>query len=559
MLMALGCTGEIGELGEGSGPGAGARGPGSGGTTSGSGGGGGTDGLVDAPAPSPRLARLTHGQWENSVRDLFGLAEITGLSSGFPTDPKTAGYLFPNDASSLSVDQAQWGAYQRAADEVATLVMSQPSTLSAILPPDTGDDDARARQFVTDFGKRVYRRHLTATEIDDLMEVCDEAAQVATSRPPFDAGIEFLISAFLQSPFFLYRVEHSVTPVGDAIPLDGFEVASRLSYLLWDTMPDPALFDAAEGGDLDTVAGVEAQARRMLDDARAVPMVIGFHRALLEVEKFDTISPLPARFPDVSAQLPHSAQRENELFIQDLFERGQGFRELLTSNRSFVNAELAELYGLSGDYPENEFVEADLDPSTRSGVFTQVGFLAANATATEPDPIHRGAFLARHISCITISAPDGEIPPLPENTGGTNRELVASHTEKPGSNCASCHSTVINPYGFTFENYDAVGALRTTDNGFAVDTATEPLIDNEPQSVANAPELMELLADSEQANDCYAEHWVSYALGRNLSEQDDYLVKTLGEAAQRGDGIKDMLVTLVATQAFRHRSVEVQP
>ena len=193
-------------------------------------------------------------------------------------------------------------------------------------------------------------------------------------------------------------------------------------------------------------------------------------------------------------------------------------------------------------------------------MFTQVAFLAANATSVDPDPIHRGVFIAKRVACIGISAPPAMVPPLPDPAGRTNRQLVQDHTEQDGTVCASCHRPIINPFGFPFEGYDATGALRTEDRGQAVDTASSPLIEGQPLPVADALELADALASSDSVHECYAKHWTSYAFGRPSVTQDAPLVDRLGqESVLGGYSIRDLITGLVTSPAFLTRSTEELP
>src|SRR5688572_9701666 len=201
----------------------------------------------ETPAPATRVARLTRVQWENTVRDLFRLDEKTGYSAEVAEDSLPAGSLFDNPADALSVDETQWAGFQRAAALTAQFVTSDQTIMDAVLPADTGDEAARARAFVEDFGLRAHRRPLSATEVDAYIAVY-EAGRIgftAEGVAPFTGGIRLVIEAMLQSPLFLYRVEQSEAIAagagadgGDVIPLDGFERATRLSYALWNSMPD---------------------------------------------------------------------------------------------------------------------------------------------------------------------------------------------------------------------------------------------------------------------------------------------------------------------------------
>jgi hypothetical protein len=533
-----------------------------GGSTSGSGGGGAGTGPIDttknALLPSPRVTRLSHEQWENTVTDLIGYTQPTGKSESFPNDPQTAGFLFDNDGASLQVVQALWSSYQKAAEEVAADVVSNATLLDPLLPA-SGDDSARARGFIETFGKRAYRRPLTTTEVDDLMVVYDAAPANNPTVPAFQAGIQQIISAILQSPLFLYRIEASTKKdASGAITLTPFEQASRLSYLIVNSMPDDLLFAAAEDGKLGTPEGLEAEARRLMKLPRAKTTVTRFFHAFLDLPKWSKIDPLTSQFPDAPANYADLAQQENEQFIQYLFGSGGGYREVLTSNETFVNQDLAAIYGLSGNFTA-EFQKVTLDATKRRGVFTQLGFLAANATSVDPDPIHRGAFLARRIACLTLSAPPDMVPALPAPGDKSNRQNVEDHTQQPGSTCSGCHATKINPLGFPFEHYDAIGQWRDDDNGHAIDSATTPLINGQPTPVADALELADAFAGSQQTHECYTERWIEYAFNRKGMDHDIGVVKYLAEESVNGSGIEEMLVKLVTTRAFRSRSPEELP
>ncbi len=507
-------------------------------------------------APSGRLARLTHAQWEKSCRDLFELGEVTGLSSLFRADPKVAGFVFDNNASTLDVDQALWRGYQTAAAEMAERATSDEAMMHALVPPSGEDESARARAFVDRFGRRAYRRPLHDAERTALLGQFEDGALHYDGIDGFTAGVRLVVETVLQSPYFLYRVERSDEIVDAAIPLDGWEVAHKLSYALWGTMPDEALFDAAQQGELADVSAVRSEAGRLLDDPRARETILSFHGQLLNVGDFEGAHPSASLFPHVSDRLGEFALREHELFVDDIvLERQGSWADLLTSNRTFVNAELAGVYGLQGDFDE-AFETVVLDPSERGGLFTQVGFLAANATAVHPDPIHRGVFLSRRIACNMVAAPPDGVPPLPPIGEMSNREAVERHTEAEGSVCASCHSRLINPFGFAYEHYDAVGAYRTTDNGFPVDATAEVWIDGEAIQVGNAIDLSAVLAEHPTVHGCYVKHWTEFVHGRPVAVQDEGAIDRIAAASAQGASIRDLVLDLVTAPAFLNRAVE---
>jgi hypothetical protein len=553
--VAAGCTGEISPLPPGIGSDTktgGARSPEEGGYDDDIAGG-----LADVPSPSTRFARLTHAQWRNTVRDLFGLpeSEVATFAEALRADANQGGFLFDNQGQTLTVDEALWGGYRRAAADVAERVSGDAALLERLV-----QEERDARTLVARIGLSVYRRPLSEAELGEHAALFAAGAELYEGLDAFTAGVRITLEAMLQSPLFVYRVENSEQLAGKVIPLSAFEVASRLSYFLWNTLPDAELFDAAASSDLLKASEVARHAERMLDDPRAKSVIASFHDQVFETIKLSSIAPSPAFYEDVPDTLGASARREQELFVQNvILEGGLGISDLLTSSETYVNDDLARVYGLSGSFGA-EHVAVSLDPSQRAGILTQVGFLAAHATSVEPDPIHRGVFVARRIACLDLPAPPNNITPLPNLDGLTNRERVAQHTEQPGSVCAGCHTTTINPFGFPFESYDAIGAFRREDNGQSVDTSASPLIDGARVPVADAVELSEKLADSAGVHACYVKHWLEFAHGRAEASNDAHQIERLAAASRAGElSVRKLLVALTASEAFLTRSNEELP
>lgn len=516
---------------------------------------------VVLPAPQTRVPRLTHEQWEATVQDLLYLDGPTGLVDTLRTDSLPGDAVFSNRGDVLQVDEVLWGGYQRAAAALAERVTSDPTLLGRILPPGATMDEAGAIQLIRELGLRAHRRPLEPTEEEEYLTLYRRGAGLYGDLDPFRSGVRLVLEAMLQSPHFLYRVELSNTRVQGIIPLDDYEVASRLSYALWGSMPDEELFAAAAAGMLTDPAEVEIQARRMLDDPRAERSMVEFHRQLFDVASFAGIAPSPEHFPDMPAELAQYAIQEHDLFVREIVLAREGtYRDLLTSTMTFANDTLARIYGLSGSFG-SELVPVMLDASQRRGIFTQVGFLASNATRTDPDPIHRGVYLAERIACIHLNAPPEDTPPVAPAPGRTNRQTIEDHTEQPGSVCASCHAQVINPFGFPFEHYDAIGAWREDDRGFPIDTRANPPIDGVPTPVNDATDLAEALADSQWAHECYVQHWIEYALGRRTAPEDAALVAELAGRSRDGElSVRELVVAIVTSRAFLTRSVqEVSP
>ncbi|HTV21552.1 MAG TPA: DUF1592 domain-containing protein, partial [Polyangiaceae bacterium] len=253
------------------------------------------------------MARLSHVQWENSVRDLLRLDEPSGLSDSFPMEAQGAGFLFDNPADSLQVEQALWGAYGAAASSLAQSVASSASHLGRLLPPTSGSsNEARARAFVVDFGQRAFRRPLSEAEVASYLEVYTEGVSAYADSSGFAAGVRLVIETMLQSPYFLYRIEAGA-PVESGRALSDWELAQRLSYFLTNSMPDDALFDAARTGELATAAGVQQQVARLLGEPAAHEALRHFHDQLLNLPTYTGISPSPVLFPEVSPEFGSAA------------------------------------------------------------------------------------------------------------------------------------------------------------------------------------------------------------------------------------------------------------
>lgn len=503
---------------------------------------------VETAAISSRIPRLTHRQYQNTVRDLLSLdAEAPAFGSTFTPDANEGGFLFDNNGGGLDVDAIHWGEYQREAEAVAAYVTAEPARLDRIAGP--GRD---AAAFIRTLGQRAHRRPLTPEEVAEYTELFNAGQALFPDLDAFVAGARILVTALLQSPFFLYRVEDSEAATDGAIPLSDYEIASRLSFALWNTMPDAELFSAAAAGELHTPDQVAEQAARLLEDPRAEDVVYDFHRQFFDVYRFGNIAPSETAFEGVSPDLDLYAMRENELFVRDVFRSNGGYLQMLTSTDTFVNAELARIYGLEGSFGD-EFVRVTLDPTQRRGVFTQVGFLASHATSRDPDPIHRGVFVAKRVVCIRISAPPDMVPRLPDPMGRTNRQNVESHTETEHT-CASCHEALINPFGFPFESFDAIGAHRTLDREQPVDTTSAPMIGTQRVRVENALDLADTLAESPLAHECYARSWMEFVLGRPRVPTDLPLTKRVGSLSSEGASIRELILALVTSPAFLTRN-----
>jgi hypothetical protein len=479
-------------------------------------------------------------QYDNTARALLGVTD-------------SASTLLPAETDQLPAVTD----YQAAADFLTAQVMSEPVLLAAILPC-TDDNAACIEEFITSFGLRAFRRPLQASEIAQHGALYEDRANLTTNGT-FAEAIELILQTMLASPHFVSRTELSSEAEGDFYALNDYEMASRLSYMLWANMPDAQLFDAAAGGELSTKTQLLAQARRMLADPKARDQVAAFHRFYARMgpsTRWTWISKDPMLFPAFDeAQGSFMLEETALVFDTVVFERG-AFQELLTTTTAFVNQSLAPIYGLdpSGFGAELQRVELGLD---RPGVFTRAGFLTAYASPTQTSPILRGAFLLSQVLCLDVGAPPpGTALPMPET-----EELLTVRQETEGltspAACAACHVPYIDPLGFALEGFDAVGSVQTIDNGQPVDTAAAITIDTQGSQVEvdGAADLMHTLADAPQAQQCYARKWVEYATERPLTASDACLVNQLAANMRAQDyPILDLLAELTQADSFRLRA-----
>lgn len=550
--LALGCTADI--EGSGSGPG----GPGQPGVPGASGGanagaGAGTDPTVcvrGVPQTS-QLPRLTNAQYENTVYDLLG---VQGSSAMLAPDTE-------------SVDQRAWDGYTITARTIAEQVMLDASLKSRFVTcTPAGDGQECVGQLIQSFGQRAFRRPLTEAETARFTKLFTDRASI-TEGGTFDEVAELILRSFLVSPTFLLRSETSETPEGQYLALSSYEVASRLSYTLLDSMPDQALLDAAAQNALSTPEQIRAQAVRLLqEDPRARSKVSSFHEHYLHKgpgTRWADYQRDPALFPGFTAELVSLLSQETDRFLDHVvFDQGGSFRDLVTSPVAFVNASLAPLYGLDASQYGADLVQVALDAGQRPGVFTRAGFLASHSLVNRPSPILRGAFLQKHVLCATVGSPPpgAEGTPLPEvSATASNRERVDAQTGSP--ECAACHHTIINPTGFVLEGFDALGGYQPTDqfSGAAVDTAASVLVGAETVSVAGPAQLFEAIAGSREANLCYARSWVQAAYARGLTSEDSCVAEDLTTKLTAGGyRILDLIADLTQAESFRLRAVPAE-
>ncbi len=495
---------------------------------------------------------MTRFEYNNTIRDLLG--DDTQPALNFVPEEEAMG--FDNQAVALGVTQILAEQYMVAAEQIATRAVDKLDTLLPCQPV-AGEERSCVEKFIVDFGRRAYRRPLDAGEVARLLAVFDWGF-VATG---LSQGIALVLQAMLQSPHFLYRVEFGMPdPVEeDVVLLSPHEIASRLSYMLWSSMPDAELFAAADEGRLGTAPEVEAQARRMLDDPRARQAVANFNAQWLGLSHLDNINKDEVAYPKYDEGLRPLWRAETLAFLEDVIFDGEGdVASIYTGTHSIMNAELATFYGISGGPATDAFERVELDPTRSAGILTHASVLAATGKPNQSSPVHRGKFVRERLLCqILPPPPNNVVVTAPDvSPGATTRERFSEHATNPA--CAGCH-VKMDPIGFAFEHYDGIGLWRDTDQGLPIDDSGEMVdtrnIDGPFEGVV---ELGKKLAQSEEARQCVATQWFRYGYGRVEGEDDRCSMQSLQETfAARGFDVKELLVALTQTDAFRYRRAVV--
>ena len=415
-------------------------------------------------------------------------------------------------------------------------------------------DIACARRILSALARRAYRRPVTDADVDVLLDFFQQA------RPRgFDAGVELALRRILVSPEFLFRVERDPSAVGPSrvYTISDLELATRLSFFLWSSIPDDELLEVAEGGRLRQPPVLAAQVQRMLRDGRANALVENFARQWLYIRNMRLVAPDPNVFPEFDDNLREAFERETQLFLLDQLRGDRGVPDLLTADYTFVNDRLARHYGMPGVYGSH-FRRVSLEGSSRRGLLGHASVLTVTSYATRTSPVLRGKWLLENVLGAPPPAPPPNVPALKENTGRNGaplsvRERMEQHRKNPV--CASCHAQM-DPLGFALENFDGVGKWRAAaENGAAIDaSATLPngTVVNGPSGLREA-----LLGTADAFVGTVAEKLLTYALGRGLDHQDAPAIRKIVRASA-ADGYRwsSIIRGIIESAPFRQRAAE---
>lgn len=495
------------------------------------------------------MRRLSNREYDNTVHDLLG----TDLTPARDFLRETA-HGFDNIASTLGMTSAQYNAYFTAAGELADDVFSN-SELHAPFATCKESDTTCTSASVRDFLQRSFRRPPSAAELDTFIAVYERAKALDLSHL---AAMQQVVRAVLASPSFLYRMEFDEGAPTEPRPLTGYELASRLSYFLWSTMPDAALFAAAAAGELVTPTQVDAQVQRMLRDPRSRSLVDSFAWQWLGMESLESHAVLSDAFPDWDEELRQAMLGEARQYLSEFVLGQEDWRDFLTADLHFVNRRLANHYGIATDGLNDALVRHDGDVPSRLGFIGTAGFLTVSSFAHRTSPTLRAKWVLEELLCSPPpSPPAGLMVPDLDAQDRSNeaasidnvRERLELH--RSDAACASCHS-YLDPLGLALENFDAVGRYRTTyTDGAPVDTEGQ-LPDG--TTLTGLPDLAQLMADDARFMSCTVEKLLTYAMGRAPEASEAPMVNDLEERWLSGEtGLPALVHHLTSSATFTQR------
>ncbi len=507
------------------------------------------------PGPSP-LRRLTNAEYNNTVADLLG--DDSAPANSFPNDSRVHG--FDNHVSTQTVTYTLADYTFKAAENLAAAAVGRLESLYDCNVGDTGETPC-AKEFIAAFGRRAYRRPLDDAEKDSLFALYEKGRQ---GGGDFKKGIRFVLTRMLASPAFLYRPELGAVDGDDGqgfVQLTSWEVASRLSYLFWGTMPDGALFEAADRDELSSKAQVQGQVERMLADPKAKAGLRRFYSGWLKLDAIAQSTKDEKMFPGHDTVVPAMVEEIHRMMDDILWDDEGTVDKLFTADYTFINRDLAAFVGMKeADAMSSDFERVSLSPKgppsagQRMGILASPGLLSAQSKPQETSPLLRGLFVLEQVLCMEMPLPPAGVPPLEvfDTTGLTTRERFEKHSE---SACASCHK-FIDPIGFAFENFDAAGRFRDSEKGKPINTAGELVETDVDGPFDNSVELSQRFASSERIRKCVATQWFRFAMGRGETDEQEHSLEQLACGFSQDSPIKSMLASFAETDAFRYRSTE---
>ncbi len=534
---------------------------GAGGTAGSAGAGAGVTGGSGPVVPDPppfepaagMLRRLTRMQFRNAVRDVFGF-EVN--PSELDADSFYGSFAVIG-AASVVTSEGGVEQYQTAIENAANAVFSDAARRSAFIgcTPAAGASDACTRGFIERMGRRAWRRPLETAEVDRMVAV---AVNATTELGSAVEGVRWATVALFTSPNFLYRAELGSLSQAGSLRYTDYEMASRLSFLVWNSLPDEALLDAAANGMLGTTEGIRTATNRLLDAAAGRESIGAFAEEYMRLDRIATQAKDATLFPEYGPALQAAMVRDMRGTWEAIaFDDRTSALDLFSTTKVVVNAELARLYeldatGLTSTTFETRSLPAD---GPRLGILAKAGFLSQFANQKEGSPTLRGKFMREGLMCTPISPPPGNVDIVledpPADQPMTKRQRLEIH--RTNDTCAGCHAAM-DPLGLPLEMFDAIGRYRTTDHGLPIDPSGD--FDGEP--VVDQRDLGFVIAASPSVVQCIVRKYYSYAVGHEERAVDGSVVNELAASFQAsGFELRELVLDVVAHAAFS--SVAPQP
>ena len=404
-------------------------------------------------------------------------------------------------------------------------VVSDPTISGIRIQPVSGTPEACISRYIDDLALQVYRRPISAEEKTELGELHAELKAASST----EGAVAGLVAYMLQSPNFLYRAEGNSSLGaylnGATVDLNDYELATRLSFFLWNLTPDSVLLDLAKAGQLSNPDVYQAQVDRLLSHPNYLDSVSSFYAQWLGIDNIESLEKTRSIFPNFSAELSNAMRRDTLDFVTDIYSRSESRFADLFSPGGFTytnHPELLNIYGVSSDGQNPTALPRD----ERSGLLTQPSVMAVFAHASQSSPVQRGQFVRERLLCQELPPPPptvADVEPEPD-PNATTRERFSAHSVNPA--CASCHA-LMDPLGFPLDNFDAVGALRTTENGIDLDLSGSLIGTDINGEFVGPLELSERLAQSHQVQTCFVENWLTFALSRGIDKRESCTVEDI--------------------------------
>jgi hypothetical protein len=552
---AAGAAGTTGVSGAGGATGAGTAGVA--GTGTGTAGAGGTGPLFPNPPafqpPAGALRRLTRAQFRNAVRDVFGVEVNTA-----ELDPDSwNGNFAVIGASTVVSSERGVEQYQTAIETAVNAVFADATRRAQLIgcTPTGTTTDTCLRGYLQALGLRAWRRPLVSAEVDRLMAI---SVKAATDLGGAVEGARWATVALFISPNFLYRPELGAAGANGALRLTNYEIASRLSFLVWGSLPDKTLLDQAAGGMLATADGIRSATTRLLDAPAGREAIGAFAEEYMRLDRISTQAKDASLFPEYGAPLQAAMVRDMRGTWEAIaFDDRTSALDLFTTTKVLVNTELARVYGLDTTGLSSTTFQTRSLPADgpRVGILGKAGFLSEFANQKEGSPTLRGKFMREAFLCTNIPPPSGDIITVledpPADMPMTKRQRLEQHRTNPS--CNTCHGAM-DPLGLPLETFDAIGRWRTTDHGLPIDASG----DFDGQAVADARGLGQAAGASVKVAQCLVRKYYAYATGHEERDVDRAVLNTLAASFQAsGFKLRDLILDVVSNDAFT--SVAPQP